>query len=69
MAKSKEPEAINNWCNNLWYPEIYKSKQREISFNNWFGLEYFEELQLIRDRFHKYPKCRIIYFLYDVDID
>lgn len=53
----------------LWYPEIYKSKQEKISFNEWLGLDYFEDLQLIRNRFHKYPKCRIIFFLYDIDID
>lgn len=53
----------------LWYPEIYKSKQEKISFNKWLGLDYFEELQLIRNRFYKYPKCRIIFFLYDIDID
>lgn len=53
----------------LFYPEIYESKQSEISFNKWFGLEYFEELKLIRNRFNKFSKCRIIYFLYDIDID
>ncbi|WP_293894781.1 hypothetical protein [Flavobacterium sp.] len=53
----------------LWHPEIYKSKQKKISFNNWLGLDYFEELQLIKDRFHKYSKWRIIFFLYDIDID
>lgn len=53
----------------IFYPEIYKSKRKEISYKNWLGVKYFEELKLIRNRFQKYHNGRIIYFLFEIDID
>lgn len=53
----------------IFYPEIYNTKRNEISYKHWFGFKYFEELQLIKNRFQKYQNCRIIYFLFEIDID
>jgi len=53
----------------IFYPEIYKGKQKEISFKEWFGANYFDELEFIRNRFYKYSKCRIVYFLFKIVID
>ena len=52
----------------LFYPKIYSSKKDAITHKEWLGENYFFELIKVSQRFVKYPDCRIVYFLYEIDI-
>ena len=52
----------------LMYPEIYSTRKKSITHREWLGEEFFNELQKTNQRFVKYPNCRIIYFIYDINL-
>ena len=52
----------------LFYPEIIKSKKQTITHKEWLGEDFFIELQKTKQQFCNYSKCRLIYFLYEIDI-
>ena len=53
----------------LLYPEIYSTRKKSITHREWLGEEFFIELQKTNQRFVKYPNCRIVYFIYDINLD
>lgn len=53
----------------LFYPEIHESKKQIISHKEWLGEDFFIELQETKHRFERYPNCRLIYFVYEIDFD
>ena len=52
----------------LLYPEIYESKKQIISQKEWLGEDFFIELNKTKQRFERYKNCRLIYFLYKIDL-
>jgi hypothetical protein len=48
----------------MLYPEIYESKKQSLTHKEWLGDDFFGELEAVKKRFDKYPKCRIVYFMY-----
>lgn len=53
----------------LFYPKIYESKKQIISHKEWLGDNFFIELKETKQRFERYPNCRLIYFVYEIDFD
>ena len=53
----------------LFYPEIYISKKQIITHKDWLSEEFFIELHKTNLRFEQYPNSRLIYFLYEIDLD
>ena len=52
-----------------FYPEIYKRKEEVITHKEMLSEDYFTELYKTKQRFAKYPNCRCIYFVYEIDLD
>ena len=48
--------------------EINKSKKQFIPHKEWLGEDFFIELQKTKQQFCNHSKCRLIYFLYEIDI-
>ncbi len=52
----------------LVYPDIYNIKKETITHKQWLGDDYFTELEQTRHLLDKYPGCRLVYFLYNIDL-
>lgn len=52
----------------LLYPQIDIVKKEIITLRQWLGYGFFTELEEIRHFLDKYPTCRLVYFLYKLDL-
>ena len=52
----------------LFWFDMQTSKNQFISHKEWLGDDFFIELQETMQQFGTHSKCRLIYFLYEIDI-